>query len=114
MADIYEDLPVVLHDTTDATPEGDIELVEEMAATTVLYEQFTHFINNLGGWFGNLKYTSEQGNAVRTHIAIVSTEEDIITEAHNLRDHLIELLAKRGDEATETGSNLRKQVIEEN
>lgn len=114
MADIYEDLPVVLHDTTDITPEGDTELVDEMAATTVLYEEFAAFIANLGGWFGNLKYTSEQGNSVRTHIAVVSTEEDVITEAHNLRDHLIELLAKRGEEVTETGSNLRKQVIEEN
>ena len=91
--------------------EETAELVEEMAATTVIEQLTDDFISLVSGWFINLTETSEQGNPVRTHLRIRSTGEDVVTEACQLRRKLIELLAK-GDEIAVQGGNLTKQIVD--
>jgi hypothetical protein len=113
MADTYEDLPVVLHDATDVTPEGDTELVDEMAATTVIDQLMEEFILKVSGWFIDLNEVSEHGNPVKTHIALVSVGDEVVNEAYYLRTRLLEALAKKGEEIATTGMTLTKQVLDE-
>lgn len=107
-----EELKPVLTDvfTEPATDEGD-DLIEEMASTSVINDEFDSFTDLVTTWFMDLKYTSEQGNPVKTHIELVSTEEDILTELSSLRARLIEALANRSETVVEKGGLLRKQVV---
>jgi hypothetical protein len=113
MADTYEDLPPVLHDTTDATLEGDAELTEELAATATIDQLMDEYIMKVSGWFIDLNEVSEQGNPVKTHIAVVGVGEDVVSEAYFLRTRLLEALAKKGEEIATTGMTLTKQVLDE-
>jgi len=54
------------------------ELVEELASTTTLYDTFGRFIAQVEEAFTHLSATSEESNPVRTHLSILSIEEEII------------------------------------
>jgi hypothetical protein len=97
----------------DIAKEESNELIEELASTTVLHETFGRFIKGINETFAALEELSEEGNPVRTHIAIIGMYSQLITTAHQLRDELIEKLAQRGDEITEQGGTLRKQVLDD-
>ena len=97
----------------DATAADASELVAEMAALSVINEHFTALRNNVQEWFLDLKDTSEEGNPVRTHLAIQSLEEEVITEICALWDTLRETLANRSEQIPEKGGLLRKQVVGE-
>jgi hypothetical protein len=96
-------------DTADA--DEATELVDELVSTTTLYETFGRFIAHVQYNFSALKAISEESNPVRTHLSIVSVEEELLQAAHNLRDELIEKLAERGEKITEKGGTLRTQVL---
>lgn len=107
-ADGYADTSGFTEPVEEAT-----ELVEEMAATSVLNDAFDKFLALVSqrlDWVENL---SVGGNPVRTHIALVQVKEDILTEIQFLRSKLIEDIANRSEEIPEEGSNLRKQIIDE-
>jgi len=97
----------------DATPEGDTELVEELAATTTIDQLMDDYIMKVSGWFIELNEVSEAGNPVKTHIALVGVGEAVVYEAYSLRDRLLEQLAKKGEEIATTGMTLTKQVLDE-
>jgi len=96
-------------------PEADeaTELVEELVSTTTLYDLFGKFIGHLQFTLTAVEQLSEEGNPVKTHLAILDAYENLTDSAHALRDELIEKLAKRGEEITEKGGTLRKQVLED-
>ena len=94
-----------------ADAEEATELVDELVSTTVLYDTFGNFISYLTEAFQDLESISEEGNPVITHISIQEYKRAIIAGAHELRDELIEKLAKRGEEITEKGGTLRTQVL---
>jgi len=98
---------------TDATPEGDTELVEELAATTTIDGLMDEFIMKVSGWFIELNEVSEQGNPVKTHLSMLSVCEGVVEEAYYLRSRLLEQVAKTGDEIATTGMTLTKQVLDE-
>lgn len=109
MADTFEELPVQIFDVPEKDEQD--ELVEEMAASAVINETFAEFLGNLTQWFEDLKYTSEDGNPVRTHLEILSFEEGVITEVYALKDKLLADVAQRGEELPTKGGSLRTQVI---
>jgi hypothetical protein len=98
---------------TDATPEGDIELTEELAETAIINQLVDDYIMKVSGWFIELNEVSEQGNPVRTHMSMLSVCEGVVEEAYELRRKLLEQVAKKGYEITTTGTNLTKQVLDE-
>lgn len=87
------------------------ELVEELVSTTTLYDLFGRFINQLEDNFVAVETISEDGNSVRTHLAICDAHDILTSAAHGLRDELIEKLAQRGEVITEKGGTLRTQVL---
>ncbi len=100
-------LPVLEEPAEDMT-DG---LVEELAATTTINESFAEFMQYLWDTFGDLKFQSEQGNPVLTHIHLVAAEEDVISRTAELQVRLLESLAKKSDEIPTTGAQLTRQVI---
>lgn len=98
---------------TDATPEGDTELVEELAATSTIDQLMDDFIMKISGWFIELNEVSEQGNPVKTHMSLLSVCEGVVEESYYLRTRLLEQLAKKGEEIATTGMTLTKQVLDE-
>jgi hypothetical protein len=105
-------IPVGVATDPEVLDGEEVELVEEMAASAVINETFAVFIANLVQWFEELKQTSEDSNPVRTHLQIVSLEEDVVTEAYALQDTLLADLAQRGEEIPQKGGTLRTQVID--
>jgi len=97
----------------DVTVSDATELVEEMAAITVIDQLMDEYIMKVSGWFIDLNEVSEQGNPVKTHIAVVGVGEDVVSEAYFLRTRLLEALAKKGEEIATTGMTLTKQVLDE-
>ena len=91
----------------------EIELVDELVSTTTLYDLFGRFITQMDQTFTTVEELSEEGNPVRTHLAILGAYEELTTAAHQLRDELIEKLAQRGERITEKGGTLRRQVLED-
>jgi hypothetical protein len=89
------------------------ELVEELAATAIINELLNKFIGDISEEFADMISLSENGNPVRTYIALVSFSDSVLTEAHNLHDELLDKVAKRGEEVTEKGDTLRTQVVGE-
>jgi hypothetical protein len=100
-------------EATDATPESDTELVEELAETAIINQLVDDYIMKVSGWFIELNEVSEQGNPVRTHMSMLSVCEGVVEEAYELRRKLLEQVAKRGYEITTTGMTLTKQVLDE-
>jgi len=100
-------LPVLEEPAEDMT-DG---LVEELAATTTINETFAEFLQYLYDTFGDLKFQSEQGNPVLTHIHLVAAEEDVIQRTLELQGRLLENVAKSSEEIPTTGLQLTRQVI---
>jgi hypothetical protein len=97
----------------DPVEDEQQELVEELAATATIDELMETYIANVAQWFEDLTAMSEESNPVRTHIGITSLAEAVLTESYSLREKLIELLAKRGEDGfNRTGSNITKQVVD--
>jgi hypothetical protein len=89
------------------------DLVGEIAATATIDELMETYIANISQWFDDLTAMSEESNPVRTHIGITSLAEAVLTESYSLREKLIELLAKRGEEGfNRTGHTITKQVVD--
>lgn len=97
----------------DLEPEvgEETELVDELVSTTTLYDTFGRYITHLDATFAAVEELSEEGNPVRTHLAILGAYEELTTATHALRDELIEKLAQRGEQITEKGGTLRTQVL---
>ena len=100
-------LPVLEEPAEDMT-DG---LVEELAATTTINESFAEFLQYLYDTFGDLKFQSEQGNPVLTHIHLVAAEEDVIQRTLELQGRLLENLAKTSEDIPTTGLQLTRQII---
>jgi hypothetical protein len=102
--------------TLSVLPEEPIEdltdgLVEELAVTTTINEMFAEFLAYLNDTFEDLKFTSEEANPVRTHLHLVSAEEDVVQRTLELQGRLLETLAKSSEEIPTTGLQLTRQVI---
>lgn len=97
---------------TDPIEDEQDELVEELADTATIDELMATYIGNVAQWFEDLTAMSEESNPVRTHIGITSLAEAVLTESYSLREKLIELLAKRGDDFNKTGHTITKQVVD--
>lgn len=97
---------------TDPIEEEQDELVEELAATATIDELMETYIGNVAQWFEDLTAMSEESNPVRTHIGITSLAESVLTESYSLREKLIDLLAKRGEDFNKTGHTITKQVVD--
>lgn len=97
----------------EITAEADTELTEELAATSTIDQLMDDYIMKISGWFIELNEVSEQGNPVKTHMSLLSVCEGVVEEAYYLRSRLLEQLATKGEEIATTGTNLTKQVLDE-
>jgi hypothetical protein len=98
-------------ETTDVD-EADV-LVAELADTTIIDTVMDDFIGATSEVFSELIEISHNGNPVATHMALLSTVEAVETALYDLKQELLDSLAKHGDEFDEKGGNLRKQVVDE-
>jgi len=92
---------------------GEQELVEELAATVTIEKLLDAFIEEVGEILGAANEVSLDGNPVRTHLELVNASQDIVELAYELRGDLIRGVANRAEEIPEQGSQLRKQVFDD-
>jgi hypothetical protein len=103
--------------------EADV-LVAELADTTIIESVMDDFIGATEDVLYELIDTSLKGNAVVTHVQITTTTDAIIQALYDLKQQLLDSLAKHGDEFVEqdtsvvagvvgTADGLRKQVVDE-
>lgn len=103
--------------------EADV-IVAELADTTIINNVMDEFIDATTEVLYELVETSLAGNAVVTHVQIVGTTDAVIQALYDLKQNLLDSLAKHGDEFDEQDTNvvagvvgtadgLRKQVVDE-
>lgn len=103
--------------------EADV-IVAELADTTIINNVMDEFIDATTEVLYELVETSLAGNAVATHVQIVGTTDAVIQALYDLKQNLLDSLAKHGDEFDEQDTNvvagvvgtadgLRKQVVDE-
>lgn len=92
--------------------EGDV-MVAEVVDTATIDGIMDEFINATSEVFEELIEVSHNGNPVATHMALLSVVSAVEEALYQLKDELIESLAKHGDEFQEKGGTLRTQVIDE-
>jgi hypothetical protein len=101
-------------------------LVAELADTTIIDNIMDEFIDATQEVLYELVETSLKGNAVVTHVNLVSASDAIIEALYDLKGTLLDSLAKHGDDfneqdvmpveignASNGDGNLRKQVVDE-
>jgi hypothetical protein len=110
MTNLTEATPIlpVLEEPAEDMTDG---LVEELAATSTINETFAEFLNYLHDTFEDLRFQSEQGNPVLTHIHLEAAAEDVIQRTLEVQGRLLENLAKSSEEIPTTGNQLTRQVI---
>jgi len=123
MSDLEETRTGEIPDTDEN--ETDV-IVAELADTTIINNVMDEFIDATAEVLYELVDTSLEGNAVATHVQLVGTTDAVIQALYDLKQNLLDSLAKHGDEfdehdvlpveignASNGDGSLRKQVVDE-
>src|SRR5208283_5773162 len=89
------------------------ELVEELADTATIEQLLDDFIQEVSDLFVDAVEVSLDGNPVRTHLELTNLAQDTVDLAHTLKRELLEKIANRAEVIAEQGSQLRKQVLDD-
>jgi len=93
--------------------DEDTPLAEEIADTATIESLLDEFILEASTTFASVIEVAMEGNPVLTYLELVALGEDTIDAAHTLKRELIAKLANRADVIAEQGSQLRKQVLDD-
>jgi len=97
----------------EVTGEDAYELVEELADTATIEQLLDDFIQEVSDLFVDAVEVSLDGNPVRTHLELTNLAQDTVDLAHTLKRELLEKIANRAEVIAEQGSQLRKQVLDD-
>lgn len=89
------------------------ELADEIADTATIEQLLDGYIQEVNEMFTDAFDVSLEGNPVRTHIELLNLGQDIVNLAHTLKRELLDRVANRAEIIAEQGSQLRKQVFDD-